>query len=76
MRFKILLLFVFFIAISCKEKIQYQKNDGAVILKYGNHTDTLLYHTDSIQFMKWKNIVNLKPGDTAIFEIDGEYVNP
>ncbi|NQY05425.1 MAG: hypothetical protein HRT68_04255 [Flavobacteriaceae bacterium] len=73
---RFLVLLALSTAVSCKDEIKYHKNDGSVILKYPNHIDTVTYQTDSIQFLKWKNIVNLKPGDTAIFEIDGDYIDP
>lgn len=57
--------------LACKKK-SYAPNEGMVILKYmNNKTDSITYGKDSLIFLQWKATLQLKPGDTAIIEIDG-----
>ena len=57
--------------LACKKKT-YPPNDGMIILKYmNNKTDSITYVKDSLTFLQWKTTLQLKPGDTAIINIDG-----
>ena len=57
--------------LACKKKT-YAPNDGMIILKYmNNKTDSITYVKDSLTFLRWKKTLQLKPGDTAIIDIDG-----
>ena len=66
-----IILSVVIFLIACKKKT-YAPNDGMIILKYmNNKTDSITYVKDSLTFLQWKTTLQLKPGDTAIIDIDG-----
>ena len=71
---KLLVIVSLSLVCCCCTTKSYGKNEGMIILKQKHKKpDSITYASDSVTFLEWKNMINLKPGDTAIFLIESNY---